>query len=93
MKQKDAISEITDAPDQDNDITLKDIHLQVKQGEFICVMGDVASGKSSLLHAILGDMLYITEEEAEAFEYEHISDELKTFILQKKFDEDSSPVK
>jgi len=38
-------------------------------------------------------MLYITEEEAEAFEYEHISDELKTFILQKKFDEDSSPVK
>ena len=48
-KHKDAISEITDAPDQENDITLKDIHLSVKQGEFVVVMGDVASGKSSLL--------------------------------------------
>ena len=30
-------------------ITLKDINLQIKKGEFVCIIGDVGSGKSSLL--------------------------------------------
>jgi len=29
----------------------------IKQGEFVCIIGDVASGKSSLLSALIGDML------------------------------------
>ena len=40
-------------------ITLKDINLIIKKGEFIAVIGEVGSGKSSLLSAILGQMLYI----------------------------------
>jgi ABC-type lipoprotein export system ATPase subunit len=41
---------------------LKDIDFQVKKGEFVCVIGDVGSGKSSLLNAINGDMIYLPKK-------------------------------
>ena len=40
-------------------VQLRDIDLKISKGEFVCVVGDVGSGKSSLLHAIIGDMIYI----------------------------------
>jgi ATP-binding cassette subfamily C (CFTR/MRP) protein 1 len=40
--------------------TLSDIHLNIKKGELVGVVGTVGSGKSSLLTAILGEM-YLTE--------------------------------
>jgi ABC-type uncharacterized transport system ATPase component len=43
-------------------ITLKEIDLKVKKGEFICVIGNVGSGKSSLLNAIIGDLLYVSPQ-------------------------------
>ena len=46
---------------------LKNIDLQVYRGEFLCVIGDVGSGKSSLLSALIGDMIYVPDEEIEAF--------------------------
>lgn len=42
-------------------ITLKDIDLQVKKGEFICIIGELGSGKTSLLNAINGDLLYVSK--------------------------------
>lgn len=36
--------------------TLNDINLKIRAGELICIVGQVASGKSSLLQAILGEM-------------------------------------
>jgi len=33
----------------DSKLTLKGLDLQIKAGEFVCVVGDVGSGKSSLL--------------------------------------------
>jgi len=33
--------------------------LNIKQGEFVCIIGNFGSGKSSLLSAIIGDMLYL----------------------------------
>ena len=39
-------------------LTLKDLDITIKQGEFVCIIGDVGSGKSSLLNAIVGDLLY-----------------------------------
>ena len=41
-------------------ITLKDINLLVKRGEFVCIIGNVGSGKSSLLSAMIGDLLYVS---------------------------------
>jgi Fe-S cluster assembly ATPase SufC len=42
---------------------LKNLNLKIKKGEFVCIIGDVGSGKSSLLSALIGDLLYIKQEE------------------------------
>ena len=41
-------------------LILKDINLEVKKGEFICIIGEIGSGKSSLIHAILNNMICLT---------------------------------
>ena len=46
----------------DNMITLKELDIKIERGSFVCVIGDVAAGKSSLLNAIIGDMLYLPTE-------------------------------
>ena len=43
----------------DSYVTLKEIELQVKKGEFVCIIGDVGSGKSSILSTIIGDLIPI----------------------------------
>ena len=43
----------------DSYVTLKKIELQVKKGEFVCIIGDVGSGKSSILSTIIGDLIPI----------------------------------
>lgn len=42
---------------------MKNLNLKIKKGEFVCIIGDVGSGKSSLLSALIGDLLYIKQEE------------------------------
>lgn len=44
----------------DNIVVLKDIDLKVKKGEFVCIIGKVGSGKTSLLKAMIGDLLPVT---------------------------------
>ena len=39
-------------------MTLKDIEITIKKGEFVCVIGDVGAGKSSFLNAIIGELIY-----------------------------------
>lgn len=36
--------------------TLRNINLQIKQGQLVAVVGTVGSGKSSLISALLGEM-------------------------------------
>ena len=43
-------------------IILHDINLFVKKGEFICIIGEVGSCKSTLLNAILNNLLQINRE-------------------------------
>lgn len=43
-------------------VTLKEIDIKIKKGEFICIVGDVGSGKTSLLQSIIGDMIYLVPE-------------------------------
>jgi len=42
-------------------MALKHMNLQIRKGEFVCIIGDVGSGKSSLLSSLIGDMLYVNE--------------------------------
>jgi ABC-type lipoprotein export system ATPase subunit len=42
-----------------NYMALRKLNLQIMQGEFVCIIGDVGSGKSSLLSTLIGDMLHL----------------------------------
>jgi ABC-type cobalamin/Fe3+-siderophores transport system ATPase subunit len=35
------------------------LDLNIRKGEFVCIIGDVGSGKSSLLSAMIGDLLHL----------------------------------
>ena len=43
---------------------LKNINFTVKEGEFVCIIGDVGSGKSSLIQALLNNMIVLNQEES-----------------------------
>jgi ABC-type phosphate/phosphonate transport system ATPase subunit len=44
----------------DSIITLKNIDINIQKGELVCVIGDVGSGKSSLLQTLIGDLLHVS---------------------------------
>lgn len=46
-------------------MNLKDIDLKVEKGEFVIIVGEIASGKSSLLNTIFGEMIHIPQKEIE----------------------------
>lgn len=79
-------------------LNLRNVDLKVKKGEFVCVIGDVGSGKSSLLSAIIGDMIYLPRKEIDVFGGESVMkkkadfDVLKKRLLSPEF-EFTSPVK
>jgi len=58
----DIEKDVTEGVTLDSIVTLKDIDVRVKQGEFVCVIGDVGSGKSSLLNSLIGDMLCMSKD-------------------------------
>ena len=43
---------------------LKDVCLQVEEGEYVAIMGESGAGKSTLLNSILGMKLAITSDKA-----------------------------
>jgi ABC-type polysaccharide/polyol phosphate transport system ATPase subunit len=44
-------------------VQLRNLDIKVKRGEFVCIIGDVGSCKSSLLHAIIGDLIYVPDSD------------------------------
>lgn len=48
-------------------LPLKDLNIKIKKGEFVCIIGDVGSGKSSLFNSIIGDMIYVPWSEIQEF--------------------------
>ena len=48
-------------------MNLKEIDLRVQMGEFVCIIGEVGAGKSSLLKAMIGDLLYIEQSEIDTY--------------------------
>jgi ABC-type polysaccharide/polyol phosphate transport system ATPase subunit len=51
----------------DNVVCLKDIDLKIKKGQFVCIIGKVGSGKSSLLSALIGDLLPVPKQMVESY--------------------------
>ena len=55
------------------DVTLKNINLEVKQGEILGIIGEVGSGKSSLLQAILNCLILLNPKDCDGI---HINGKL-----------------
>ena len=43
-------------------ISLKDLDLQVKKGSFVVIVGETGSGKTSLLNAMIGEMIHLPDQ-------------------------------
>ena len=61
-EQKDILNS-PDDEDRPIALNLRDINFTVKKGEFVCIIGEVGSGKSSLLNAILNNMIQVSPSE------------------------------
>ena len=48
-------------------VLLRDINLEIKRGDFVIIIGEIGSGKSSLISSILGEMLYVPQNEINVF--------------------------
>ena len=46
----------------DSVITLKNINISIKKGQLVFIVGKIASGKSSLLSAIIGDLIPVPSQ-------------------------------
>ncbi|CAI2362549.1 unnamed protein product [Moneuplotes crassus] len=52
-------------------VILKDLDISIKQGEFVAIIGEVGSGKTSLIHSIIGDMVNIDQFTLEKYQDEY----------------------
>ena len=43
-------------------VVLKSLKLNILKGQFVCIIGEVGSGKSSLISALLGDMVFVSKD-------------------------------
>ena len=47
----------------DKIINLNDLDVNIKKGSFTIIVGEIGSGKSSLLSAMFGEMIHLTPDE------------------------------
>ena len=71
-------------------ITLKNINLDIKKGEFVAVIGEIGSGKSSLISSIIGYMLYIDKDIVYSYKDFQISNPSKSKAKSQTKDEFAS---
>ena len=71
-------------------ITLKNINLDIKKGEFVAVVGEIGSGKSSLISSIIGYMLSIDKDIVYSYKDIQISNPSKSKVKLQTKDEFAS---
>ena len=82
----------------DHILNIREIDLKVKKGEFVVILGEVGSGKTSLLSTMIGEMIHFPKKEINFIGDQMRkmeSNELKALehtLLQQDFTDGMSPV-
>lgn len=79
IQRRDSSSSSDPLLNEPTPFTLKDISLAIGREELIGVTGEIGSGKSSLLHAIIGDMI---KKSGDVQIPENIDSELHKYTLR-----------
>ena len=66
-KDKEKEEQLRKMRSMDKIVTLRNITLKVKKGEFVCIVGKVGSGKSTLLSTLIGDLLPIKQKQIDSY--------------------------
>ena len=84
-------SNIDNQPEEsEKSFELKDIELEVGKGQFVAVIGQVASGKSSLISAILGEMHLVENELGELGEVNISKEQTICYVAQQAWIQNNS---
>lgn len=81
----------------DKIITLNDMDLEVKKGSFVVIIGEIGSGKTSLLSAMIGEMLNVPNKEIRHLDRSEELDQpkmqqLEHTLLSQDFTKTKSPI-
>lgn len=72
-------------------VALKKLNVQIRKGDFVCIIGDVGSGKSSLLSALIGDLLVLSSQRYQEIAEVQMNDDYATGTIlddsRKRIDE------
>ena len=72
ISEKTLISKKSEITEQiDEKFRLKNINIEIKKGEFVCILGKSGSGKSSLLLSVLGELFAINSGEFQKLKKEN----------------------
>ena len=72
--------------------------MSIRKGEFVTIIGDIGSGKSSLLQSVVGDLIYVPQAEIDHFggldreASQEEFDELKGRVLSEDFNIEKKPI-
>jgi ABC-type bacteriocin/lantibiotic exporter with double-glycine peptidase domain len=66
-------------------ITIKDLNLKIKRGEFVWVIGDVGSGKSTLVSALLGELVWVEKDVVNELSNTVINDDVMDKVMNMSF--------
>ncbi|CAI2364032.1 unnamed protein product [Moneuplotes crassus] len=70
---KSNIKRVDTRQTMNNAVILKDIELDIKKNEFVAIIGDVGSGKSSLIKTLLKETLYVDDQTLMKYGHTQIS--------------------
>lgn len=54
-------------------VTLKSIDITVRKGDLVAIIGEVGSGKSSVMSALIGDMIHVDSDTLSIYKWNEIS--------------------
>ena len=82
-EQKETEKEKEDLMSVKDWVLLRSLNLTIYKGEFIWIIGEVGAGKSSLINAILGDMIYINDATLDEFKDKVMDDSTRDLLCAK----------